>query len=119
MLSRFMLLGLFAPLANAQAAQPVGGQFMQIGMIVVLFAVFYFLIIRPQRKRQKETQSMLSALSVGDEVTTNGGLLGKVRKINDGYVVLKVGEGVELKFQKNAIMAVLPKGTLKEVEKES
>ena len=92
-------------------------QFLQIGMIVVLFAVFYFLIIRPQRKRQKEVTTMLNALAVGDEVTTNGGILGKVRKIDEAYVVLKVSENVELKFQKNAILAVLPKGTLKEIEK--
>ncbi|MCY4045077.1 MAG: preprotein translocase subunit YajC [Cellvibrionales bacterium] len=122
-MTRFHLIALFAPLmasfANAQAAgaPPAGSQFMQIGMIVVLFAVFYFLIIRPQRKRQKEMMSMLDALQVGDEVTTNGGILGKVKKISEAYVVLKVGEGMELKFQKNAILAVLPKGTLKEVDK--
>lgn len=119
MLARLLPLVMLAPLANAQAAPPAGGQFMQIGMIVILFAVFYFLIIRPQRKRQKEMQSMLEALAVGDEVTTNGGILGKVRKIQEGYVVLKVGEGTELKFQKNAILAVLPKGTLKEIEREA
>jgi preprotein translocase subunit YajC len=122
-MNRFHLIALFAPLlaplVNAQSAgsPPAGSQFMQIGMIVVLFAVFYFLIIRPQRKRQKEMVSMLDALQVGDEVTTNGGILGKVRKISDAYIVLKVGESMELKFQKNAVLAVLPKGTLKEIDK--
>ena len=104
------------PSAHAQAAgAPAGGEFMQIGMIVVLFAVFYFMIIRPQRKRQKEHESLLGNLSVGDEVSTNAGLLGKVRKVDESYVVLKVDDSVELKFQKSAILHVLPKGTLKAI----
>ena len=117
MLFRFLPLVFVTPFVHAQAAPPPGGQFMQIGMIVVLFAVFYFLIIRPQRKRQKEMNSMLSALTVGDEVTTNGGILGKIRKIDENYVLVKVSENLELRFQKSAILAVLPKGTLKEIDK--
>lgn len=105
------------PAANAQTAagQPQGGEIIQLGMIVVLFVVFYFLIIRPQRKRQKEHDQLLGNLAVGDEVSTNAGILGKVRKIDEAYVVLKVAENVELKFQKAAILAVLPKGTLKAI----
>ena len=105
------------PAAHAQAAQgaPADAGLMQLAMIVALFAFFYFLIIRPQRKRQKEQETMLSDLMVGDEVATNAGILGKVRKMDDSYIVLKVAENVELKFQRSAIFAVLPKGTLKAI----
>lgn len=110
------MLDLLIPAAHAQtAASSQGGEMIQLGMIVVLFVVFYFLIIRPQRKRQKDQDSMIGALQVGDEVSTNAGILGKVRKLDDSYVVLKVAEGVELKFQKAAILAVLPKGTIKAI----
>ncbi|NRA42316.1 MAG: preprotein translocase subunit YajC [Pseudomonadales bacterium] len=110
------MLDLLIPAAHAQTAQ--AGQdagIMQLVMIGILFVVFYFLIIRPQSKRQKEHKNLLAALAVGDEVSTNAGILGKVKKIDDAYVVLKVAEGTELKFQKQAILAVLPKGTLKAI----
>lgn len=103
------------PSAHAAGTQSAGGEFIQIGMIVFLFAFFYFLIIRPQRKRQKEHEALLSALAIGDEVSTSAGLLGKVKKVDEAYVVLKVDDTVELKFQKSAILAVLPKGTLKAI----
>ena len=106
------------PAAHAQASGPQPGQapeWMSLVMIGGMFAIFYFLIIRPQRKRQKEHEGMLGGLSVGDEVSTNAGILGKVKKIDDAYVVLKVADNVELKFQKQAILAVLPKGTLKAI----
>ncbi|HEY9033717.1 MAG TPA: preprotein translocase subunit YajC [Pseudomonadales bacterium] len=104
------------PAAHAQAAPaPEGGGLIQLGMIIFLIVVFYFLMIRPQQKRQKEHKSMLDALAIGDEVSTNAGILGKVKKIDDAYVTLKVAENVELKFQKIAILAVLPKGTLKSI----
>jgi preprotein translocase subunit YajC len=105
------------PSAHAEVAPGVqpGGEFIQIGMIIFLFLVFYLLIIRPQRKKQKEHEALLGALAVGDEVATTAGLLGKVKKVDEAYVVLKVDETVELKFQKSAIHAVLPKGTLKAI----
>lgn len=110
------MLDFIIPAAQAQSQAPQqGGELIQIGMIVVLFVVFYFLIIRPQRKRQKDQEGMISALAVGDEVSTNAGILGKVRKLDDNYVVLKVADNVELKFQKAAILAVLPKGTIKAI----
>ncbi len=109
------MLDLLIPMAHAADAPQQGGELIQLGMIVVLFVVFYFLIIRPQRKRQKDQESMISALQVGDEVSTNAGILGKVRKLDDSYVVLKVADNVELKFQKAAILAVLPKGTIKAI----
>ena len=110
------MLDLLIPAAHAQSQAPQqGGELIQLGMIVVLFIVFYFLIIRPQRKRQKDQESMIAALQVGDEVSTNAGILGKVRKLDENYVVLKVADNVELKFQKAAILAVLPKGTIKAI----
>lgn len=104
------------PAAHAQAGTSSQGEgWIQLGMIVFLVLIFYFLLIRPQQKRQKEHKSMLDALATGDEVSTNAGILGKVKKIDDDYVTLKVADNVELKFQKVAILAILPKGTLKSI----
>jgi len=75
----------------------------------------YFMIIRPQRKRQKEHQTMVGALSKGDEVITTGGILGKITKVDETYMVLEVSNNVELKFQKASLHAVLPKGTIKAI----
>lgn len=109
-------MSFFIPSAYAQsAAQPPGGEMFQFVFLIGIFVLFYFVAIRPQRKRQKEHQNMVGGLSVGDEVTTNSGILGKVRKIEDDFLVLKVAENVELKFQKVAIHAVLPKGTIKSI----
>lgn len=80
-----------------------------------LFAFMYFLIIRPQRKRQKEHQSLLGSLNKGDEIVLSSGMLGKINKLEGDYVVVQVADNVELKFQKIAVHAVLPKGTLKSV----
>ena len=84
-------------------------------LLVGLFALFYFIAIRPQRKRQKEHAEMVGSLQKGDEVVTTSGILGKVMRIEDDFVLLKVADNVELKFQKMAVHAVLPKGTLKSI----
>jgi len=81
--------------------------------IVLMFVVLYFLMIRPQMKRQKEQKAMMDALAKGDEVVTSGGLLGKVTKVTDAYVTIEVSEGNEVVVQKSAITTLLPKGTLK------
>lgn len=81
--------------------------------LIILFGIFYFMLIRPQMKRSKEQRAMIAALAKGDEVLTNGGLLGRVEEINEQFVVLEVANGVSVKMQKQAISAVLPKGTLK------
>lgn len=110
-------MSFFIPEAHAQAvaqASPTSSLF-QILFLGGLFAVFYFLAIRPQRKRQKEHTDMVAALSKGDEVVTSSGILGKINKVDDDYVVLQVSDNVELKFQKVSIHAVLPKGTLKSI----
>lgn len=101
--------------AQAQGQPPAPDPMFQIGFFVLLFAVFYFIAIRPQRKRQKEHAEMVSNLQKGDEVVTASGILGKLVNIEDDFVLLKVADNVELKFQKMAIQAVLPKGTLKKI----
>lgn len=111
------MIDLLIPAAHAEAgAPPEGAGIMQLVMIIGMVVFFYFIIIRPQRKQQKEHKNMIEALQVGDEVVTTAGLLGKIRKVNDEYAVLKVSDNVELKFQKHALHAVLPKGTLKSIE---
>jgi preprotein translocase subunit YajC len=87
----------------------------QILFLVGLFVLFYFIAIRPQRKRQKEHKEMVSALSKGDEVVTSSGILGKVTSMDDNYMVLNVANNVEMKFQRVHVHAVLPKGTLKSI----
>ena len=100
---------------TAGAGAPPGGEMFQIGFLVLMFALFYFIAIRPQRKRQKEHAAMVAALARGDEVVTTSGILGKVNKLDDAYVVVGVTDNVELKFQRSSIHAVLPKGALKAI----
>ena len=80
---------------------------------IVLIAIMYFLMIRPQMKRAKEHRAMLDKLAVGDEVITNGGIAGTVRSIGETFVHVEVANGVELRVQKGALSNVLPRGTLK------
>ena len=82
-------------------------------MLVIMLVAMYFLIIRPQQKKNKEVRTMLEALAKGDEVVTAGGLLGKVTKLGDSYMSLEVASGVELQVQRSAVVQVLPKGTIK------
>jgi preprotein translocase subunit YajC len=102
--------------AQAQAApQTQQGGMLQILMLVGLFALMYFMLIRPQRKRQKEHQQLVEALSKGDEVVMTSGMLGRVVEVGDVYITLDVGGEIKLKFQKAAVHAVLPKGTIKAI----
>jgi len=111
------MMGFFIPAAMAQtgAAAPQGNPMVTLVMFGGLFLFMYLFMIRPQRKRQKEHQDLVSAISKGDEVVLNSGLLGKIVKVDDSYVVLETGNNVELKFQKVAVHAVLPKGTIKSI----
>ena len=95
----------------------VGGEsyMSMIWMLVAFFAIFYFLLIRPQSKRAKEQRKLLDSLAKGDEVTTLAGMVGKIVKIEGDFVVLTLAENVDVTFQKGAIAAVLPKGTLKAI----
>ena len=112
-------MSFFIPNAQAQAQtaaqQAPGGDMFQIFFLIGLFVLFYFIAIRPQRKRQKEHSELVAGLSKGDEVVMTSGMLGKITKLEDNYVVMKVAESVELKFQRGSIHAVLPKGTLKSI----
>jgi len=90
-----------------------GNPFISLLPLVLIFAVFYFLLIRPQNKRQKEHKELVANLSVGDEVVTAGGVLGKVTEIKEQFLRVQVADGVELKVQRHTIGAVMPKGTIK------
>lgn len=103
------------PSAYAQASPAFGGDLSGLLLIVGMFVLMYFIIIRPQRKRQKEHQSLIGAVAKGDEILTTGGILGKVTKVDGDYMVLEVSNNVELKFQKISLHAVLPKGTIKAI----
>ncbi|MCY1176426.1 Sec translocon accessory complex subunit YajC [compost metagenome] len=100
--------------APAAAAGPAGTGFEWI-FLVGFLVIFYLMIWRPQAKRAKEQKNLLSSLQKGDEVVTSGGIAGKITKVADDFVVVEVSDNVELKFQKGAIAATLPKGTLKAI----
>ena len=99
--------------AQAPAAGADAGGLMSFLPLILMFAVLYFIMIRPQMKRQKETKAMLSALAVGDEVLTVGGIFGKVSAIKDDVVTVEISANTQVQLQKAAITTVLPKGTLK------
>ena len=101
--------------AQAAPAAAPGGESTLLTMLplVLMFVVLYFVMIRPQMKRQKEHKAMIDALAKGDEVVTAGGVLGKVAKMGDSYLHVEVSEGVEVQVQRTAVVQVLPKGTLK------
>ena len=100
--------------AHAQgAAAAPGGELMTFLPMILIFVVFYFLLIRPQQRKAKDTRAMLEALQKGDEVVTAGGIVGRIAKLNDQYATVEVAPGVELNVQRVAISQVLPKGTVK------
>src|SRR3990167_6832921 len=92
-----------------------GGLMSVLQMLVIFVAVFYFLLIRPQSKRAKEQRQLMDNLMVGDEVLTAGGVIGRLTKLRDNYIVIAVSKDIELTFQKNAIASVLPKGTMESI----
>ncbi len=112
----FLISDAWAEAPAAPAGVPAqGSPFMTLIMLGVLFAAFYFILIRPQAKRAKEHKAMIAALAKGDEVVTAGGVLGKVTNLSDGYVTVDIADGVEIKVQRQAVQTVLPKGTIKSV----
>ncbi|MBU3600297.1 preprotein translocase subunit YajC [Polynucleobacter sp. 30F-ANTBAC] len=106
---------MFISNAYAQTAGGEAGGIMGFLPLILMFVVLYFVMIRPQMKRQKEVKLMIEALAVGDEVVTAGGLMGKVTHIKDQYITVELVPGTEVKMQRNAVTAVLPKGTIKAI----
>ena len=105
----------FISFALAQSPTPMGGgnPFDLVIMIGIFFLIVYFIIIRPQNKRTKKQKEMIEALAIGDEVVTNGGVLGKIKNIDESFVVLEVGKHSCLTVQKQAIASLMPNGTFK------
>jgi preprotein translocase subunit YajC len=103
----------FVSTAWAQAGGTQSDPLLGFLPLVIIFVLFYFLLIRPQSKRQKEHRQMVEALASGDEIVTGGGVLGKVVDVGEQFVAVEVASGVTLKVQKHTIAAVLPKGTVK------
>jgi preprotein translocase subunit YajC len=103
------------PVAWAQSAPAAGGGSPVSFAVLIagMVAMFYFVLFRPQQKKQKEHQALMSKLAAGDEVVTNGGVLGKITGVGDSFVTLEVAEGVRIKVQKFQVSALMPKGTLK------
>ena len=100
--------------ADAGGASPISSIVMLVGFV----AIFYFMLIRPQQKRAKEHKNLLSDIGKGDEISLAGGMLGRVTKVTDEFLVLEIANNVSIKVQKAAVTAVLPKGTLKAVDAE-
>ena len=99
--------------AWAQAGGAEGGGLITLLPMILIFVIFYFLLIRPQQKRAKEHRAMVSELSKGDEVVTNGGVLGKITDADENFVTVEISDGVNVKVQRMAIAQMMPKGTVK------
>ena len=109
---------MFISSAYAQTAPAAAGGDMLSSLssmlpLVLMFVVLYFVMIRPQMKKQKEHKAMIDALAKGDEVVMGGGMLGKVSKMGDNYLGIEIATGVEIQIQRAAVVQVLPKGTIK------
>ena len=108
------MLEFLIPAAQAQDAVPAEGNPISLLMFGGLFVIMYFMLIRPQKKRQKEHQNLMGALNKGDEVVLTSGLIGRITGLSDDYIKVDTGT-VELQFQRVAVHAVLPKGTIKSI----
>lgn len=107
---------LLIPAAQAAEAAPGGGFPIDLLIIVALFAALYFLILRPQQKRAREHRELVSGLSRGDEVVTSGGMLGRIVEVQSDFLLVEVTAGVQIRLQRAAVSAALPKGTLKNLD---
>jgi len=107
---------------SAAQAAPAGGAagpgMMDLLLLVGFVGIFYFLLWRPQSKRRKEHQQLMSSISNGDEVVTAGGIVGRVTKVEDDFIKVQVAKDVEMRIQKSAVGATLPKGTLKSLDEK-
>jgi preprotein translocase subunit YajC len=109
-------MSFFIANAYADAGAPAGPSMVgQLVMLGIFALVFYFVLLRPQLKRQKEQKQLMEALKPGDEVVFAGGFLGTIRKIDGDFSVIELANGVEVKIQRSAVVASLPKGTIKNI----
>jgi preprotein translocase subunit YajC len=102
----------------ADAGAAPGPGYMDLLLLVGFVGIFYFLLWRPQSKRRKEQQTLIAGLAKGDEVVTVGGIVGRIAKVEDDFVKLQISNNVELRVQKSAVGATLPKGTLKSLDEK-
>lgn len=109
-----MLTNLFISNAYAASAAP-GGDLMSFLPIVAIFALFYFMLIRPQMKAAKETKAMIAALQKGDEVVTTGGIVGKITKVADDFISIEIAANTVIQIQRQAVQTLLPKNTIKAI----
>lgn len=105
-------------ISNAYAQAGGGGDpgFMGLLPIILMFVLLYFLMIRPQMKRAKDHKQMVEALQKGDEVVTAGGVVGRISRMSDGYVILEIAPSTEISVQRTAVQTLLPKGTIKSIQ---
>ncbi len=107
------VLNFFISDAVAQTGGAGGaGGIMSFLPMIALFVIFYFLLIRPQQKRQKEHKNMVEGLAKGDEIVTMGGVLGKITVVDDNFLTVEVAKGIEIKVQRMSVQAMMPKGTV-------
>lgn len=107
------ILDFFIATAHAQDGATPGGGLVGFLPLIVIFVLFYFLLIRPQTKKQKEHRAMVDALATGDEIVTAGGVIGKVKEVEEQFLTVEIAPGVAVKVQRHTVAAVLPKGTVK------
>ena len=100
-------------MADGAAAAPQGGGLQLIIMMAIFFGIMYFMIIRPQQKRAKEHRELINSISKGEEIIAGGGIIGKVVNLGDNFIEMSVAEGSTIKVQRQAVSAVMPKGTMK------
>src|SRR5690625_680060 len=106
--------------AYAQDGAAAGGNpLMSLLFPIALIAIFYFLLIRPQQKRAREHKKMVEAIGKGDEVMTQGGILGKITEVGESFITVEIASGVEVSIQKSAVASLMPKGTYKQTEKKA
>ncbi|MDD4967394.1 MULTISPECIES: preprotein translocase subunit YajC [unclassified Halothiobacillus] len=108
----FFISDALAEAAPAAAQQP--SMIATFLPLILIFGVMYFLLIRPQVKRQKELKKLVESIEKGDEIITNGGLLGRVVKVTDAFLIVEVADGMTIVVQRGAVSSVMPKGTLKD-----
>ena len=114
-ISNFFISNAYAD-TPASATSPTGGGFTMVVMLVALVAFMYLVVWRPQQKAAKEQKEIISSLSMGDEVVTAGGILGRIVKVNENYVILSLNDtNVEMTIQKTSVVRALPKGTIKSI----